>query len=247
MIPQQAFPPGHFQFLERLSGLTRPGLSILSTICSDTAAVGILLAVTRGFAYRMQTARAPEKEGHVEARMVIHVTGKLSKKLHIPGLPQGHIPAGPHLRWYANIFVANRTHYILTTNAASLFSVVMYGRGITDRSAYLNGLLSVLGEHLNGHGLRLIFERCILAHAGGYAFCATEDRSVLGSMNDMVRFCKSSAADRSLCPWELTELINGTPFSAIGYRQPGDAFVRMPVGDGRESEIDPIGRRQTKV
>ena len=161
--------------------------------------------------------------------MIFHFTNKLRKKLHIPELTQVDVATGKHLRWYANLFTAQRVQYILTTNAASLFSVVIYGRGLTDSGDYHRQFLSELRDHLEDLELRLVYERVIAPKAGEITLAKTADRSVLGSMNDMVSNCKSRLECGESSPWHLTRDLNGTPFGAIGYGFPRKVFAQMPL------------------
>ena len=39
--------------------------------------------------------------------------------------------------WSAHLFTAERTQYILISNTASLYSMVMFGRGITDDCRFI--------------------------------------------------------------------------------------------------------------
>ncbi|MFA6450013.1 MAG: hypothetical protein WCX65_11110 [bacterium] len=159
--------------------------------------------------------------------MIIHVTEKLNKKLKLGPLTKVDTQTGAHLRWCANLFTAQRVQYILTTNASSLFSVVMYGRGITDENEYLKQFLSFLGEHLAELNMRMFFDRIIAPNTGTFTFSKTSDRSVLGSMNDMVKACKMMLEEDDLSPWDLMKEINETPYSALnGF--PREVFENMP-------------------
>jgi hypothetical protein len=141
------------------------------------------------------------------------------------------VDAGPHLRWYANLFRAERVQYILTTNAASLYSVVIYGRGITDDDLYLRQFLTELREQLDAADMGMIYKRCIAPHTGTVALAKAQDRSVLGSMNDMVFHCKSRLERGPISPWDLSEAINSTPYGALGYRFPREVFAQLRMGE----------------
>jgi len=167
--------------------------------------------------------------------MVIHFTKKLAKKLHTPELTQGDVPVGDHLRWYANLFTAKRVQYILTTNAASLLSVVMYGRGLTDDGDYTTRFVSDLRDILDELDMRLVFERVIAPHIGRIILAKTTDRSVLGSMNDMVQHCKYRLDMEDVSPWRLSQEINSTPYSALECRYPKKAFAAMSLDGGNEA------------
>ena len=162
--------------------------------------------------------------------MVIHVTHKLREKLNLAEVTTVPVAAGAHLRWYAHLFRAERVQYILTTNAASLYSVVMYGRGITDSDLFLRNWLVALREQLEGADMQMIYTRCIAPHTGSITFAKTEDRSVLGSMNDMV-FHSQRRLERGVVPsvWELGEWLNNMPYGALGYGFPRKVFAQLPL------------------
>lgn len=164
--------------------------------------------------------------------MVIHFTKLLREKLRLDEVSAGPIDAGPHLRWYAHLFRADRVQYILTTNAASLYSVVMFGRGITDDDLYLRQFLTELREQLDAADMGMIYKRCIAPHTGTIAVAKAQDRSVLGSMNDMVFHCKSRLERGPISPQGLSEAINNTPYGALGYGFPQKEFPRLRIGQG---------------
>ena len=130
--------------------------------------------------------------------MIIHFTEKLNKKLKIGPLPKSEKTTGDHLRWYATLFRAQRYQYILTTNAASLFSVVIPGQGITDEKLYLKQFLLCLRKLLTDMDCEMIYERAIVPHTSRIILSKTSDRSVLGSMNDMIYMCKFEIAHKEL-------------------------------------------------
>lgn len=161
--------------------------------------------------------------------MVIHITEKMNKKIKCGTAGIAETEVGAHLRWYANVFTARRAQYIVTTNAASLFSIVSYGRGVTDVNSYLKQFAGSLGEYLIALDMRMIFERVIMPNTGSVTFCKTADRSVLGSMNDMVNMSKIMIDMKDASPWDLTDAINETPFGALKYGIPKEVFKDMPI------------------
>jgi hypothetical protein len=62
--------------------------------------------------------------------LIINFTEKLRSKLHLPDLDPAEFSPAPYRVWYAKVFTAQRVQYILTANAASMFSVEVYGRGM---------------------------------------------------------------------------------------------------------------------
>ncbi len=165
--------------------------------------------------------------------MIIHLTDKLSKKLKTGPLSKIELETKPHLRWYGNFFRAERVQYVLVTNAKSLFSVVLYGRGLTDFNSFYNEFLRTLRGYLTESGMRMIYERIIATESGDITLSKTADRSVLGSMNDMVNANKYmiETHGRELSPWDMAELINHTPYSAAGRGFPIEVFARMSIDE----------------
>lgn len=160
--------------------------------------------------------------------MVIHFTNKLREKIDLPEVTERPVATGAHLRWYSHLFRARRVQYILTTNAASLYSVVMYGRGITDTDSYLQRFLPSLREQIEAADMQIIYKRCMAPYMGAITLAKTEDRSVLGSMNDMIHQIQYRLEGEDVSVWELGEWLNDTPYSAIGYRFPREAFAQLP-------------------
>ena len=159
--------------------------------------------------------------------MLMRFTTKLSKKLKLPPLTKVTDDPGPFLDWYANLFTANRVQYILTTEAQSLFSVVMYGRGITDDHNFIKQWLGSTRDYLTDIGKDFVFEKIIGPNTGQFTLSKTLSKSVLGSMNDMVSVAKFMLRTRDMSPRDLAEMINETPFKAIDHNAPIHAFNQM--------------------
>jgi hypothetical protein len=64
--------------------------------------------------------------------MIFRLSAKLGKKLKFS--PTEVLPAhtNPFADWSAHLFTADRAQYILISNTISLYSRVIFGRGITD-------------------------------------------------------------------------------------------------------------------
>lgn len=161
--------------------------------------------------------------------MILRFTGKLSKKIKTGSLTKIDEDPGPYLDWYANLFTAQRYQYILVTEAKSLLSIVMHGSGITDDDKFIKQFLGELHEYLNDTGNRLIFERIIVPQTGVIKMSKTVSKSVVGSMNDIINLSKSYLEDEEIGPWDLMKMINRTPFKAIGYDRPEEAFRKMKL------------------
>jgi len=166
--------------------------------------------------------------------MIVHFTIALRKKLHLDEVTTDPVEAGPHLRWYANLFRVGGVQYILTMNAASLYSVVVYGRGLTDSGLYVRDFVTELREHLEESDMQLIYKRCIAPYTGTITLASAQDRSAMASMNNIVRRCKSILSRDDKSPWDLSEMINATPFKVLDFQTPNEIFSRLPAnGDSQ--------------
>ena len=64
--------------------------------------------------------------------MILRLTAKLGEKVGL--LPETRLPLdeNPFADWTGHLFRAERVQYIIIANTPSLYSLVMYGRGVTD-------------------------------------------------------------------------------------------------------------------
>ena len=179
--------------------------------------------------------------------MIIRVTQKLAKKIKVA--PPTALPRDPNpfADWTANLFTTHRTQYIILTNSASLYSIIFYGRGITEGDIFIDHAFSALSDQMRDAGYGAIFEKHIAPLAGEFSFSKTGDRSLLGSMNDHVR-CASvhlEYVEESLAA--VAFKLNETPMGALDYRYPQnilEMLAGMPTEKKRPSaKIIPFPRK----
>lgn len=93
--------------------------------------------------------------------MIVRLTAKLGKKIGVS--PSRSLPPHPNpfADWSAHLFRAEHVQFILLTNTPSLYSMVMYGRGMTDDCTFLKRVTSYIGEFLRDDGHAFIFERLV--------------------------------------------------------------------------------------
>lgn len=164
-----------------------------------------------------------------ESAMNIRVSGKLGEKIGFT--PEQEIPMhdNPYLDWSAHLFRAPRKQYILLTNTASLYSIVMRGKGITHEGEFIKRGIRLLEDLLEEDGFELIFKRIIAPNLGEYHICKALNRTVIGSMNDLVRLAKSRLEDGETSPYETARKLNETPFSYLDFQFPKEAFHTLDV------------------
>lgn len=132
--------------------------------------------------------------------------------------------------WTGHLFFFDRTPYILLCNTATLYSTVLYAKGIADNSVFLTRFLATLRDAMEADGLAFAYERFIVPRTGLIRFASTVSRSVTGSMNELITYAKAVLADDEVSPFDLGFRLNDVLLSAIGpdesrpYGKPRDAF-----------------------
>src|ERR1700693_1190063 len=118
--------------------------------------------------------------------MIFRLSQKLSTK--IKEGPLGILPLdeNPFADWSAHLLVADRTQYIILSHTKSLYSTVMYGKGITNDSNFIERALSSIREFMEDDGQAFVYHRFIAPASGTVSFAKALNRSVTGSVNDLV-------------------------------------------------------------
>lgn len=70
-------------------------------------------------------------------QMILRLSQKLNTKIKAGKLTEMLLDENPYTDWSCHLFTADRTQYILLSNTASLYSCVMFGKGITDYSRFI--------------------------------------------------------------------------------------------------------------
>jgi hypothetical protein len=165
--------------------------------------------------------------------LIFRLSNKLNAKVKAGKLASLPVATDPLTDWSSHLFVANRVQYILLSNTTSLYSAVLYGRGITDVDGLVKGALFALRETLETDGLGDAFDRHILPSTGPVEFSGAFSRAVTGSMNELVVQAKWLLAGEGLSPFDLASRLNDVLMSAIavygkgGYATPRAAFRAM--------------------
>ena len=119
--------------------------------------------------------------------MIFRLSQTFAKKLKEGPLPSLPLDENPYADWSANLFTADRTQYIIMANTRSLYSVVLYGRGITDGSEFIDRALSNLREFMEADGQAFVYQRFVASASGSVRFGKALNRSVTGSCPKSMR------------------------------------------------------------
>jgi len=118
--------------------------------------------------------------------MIFRLSHKLAKKIKITPRRALPLDSNAFADWSVHPFTAERVQYIILTNTASLYSTVMYGREISSTSQFLDQGLSCIREFMIDDSQEFIYRRFIAPSTEAVNFSKTLNRSITGSMNDLV-------------------------------------------------------------
>src|ERR1035438_10183508 len=161
--------------------------------------------------------------------MIFRLSQKLDSKIEAGALPPLPLDENPFVDWSAHLFVADRTQYIILSNTPSLYSVVLYGKGITNDSDFIERALSNIREFMEADGQEFVYRRFIAPASGTVRFAKALDRSVTGSMNELIMHATDWLVEGELSPFDIGFQLNDILLSAIArdkaeaYRTPRDA------------------------
>jgi hypothetical protein len=164
--------------------------------------------------------------------MIVRLTAKLGKK--IGSVPTQTLAAdeNPFADWVGHLFTARRVQYIIVSNSASLYSIILRGQGITDDCVFIERAKETMDQFMREDGLEFIFYRLVVPHLGIIRYSKVGNRQVLGSMNDLIRSAQFFLTERQASPFETALMINQTPLSCLQYNYPRDCFTAMTPSDG---------------
>jgi hypothetical protein len=165
--------------------------------------------------------------------MIFRLSQKLNTKIKAGTLPALPLDENPFADWSAHLFLADRTQYILVSNTKSLYSTVMYGKGITDDSSFIERALSNLREFMEDDGQAFVYQRFIAPASAKVRFAKALDRTVTGSMNDLINHATAWLTEEELSPYDVGFRLNDVLLSAIApsesakYGRPREVFKAL--------------------
>lgn len=168
--------------------------------------------------------------------MIFRLSRKLATKLKEGNLPVVPLDDNPYADWSAHLFTVARTQYIIVANTRALYSVVMYGKGIVNDSQFIDRALSCIREFMEDDGQNFVYQRFIAPASGSVRFAKALDRSVTGSINELLKFATAWLSDGEMSPHDAGFKLNDIILSALapskkdGYGKPNEAFKALAEG-----------------
>lgn len=165
--------------------------------------------------------------------MILRLSQKLNSKIKVGRLGELPLDENPFADWSAHLFVVDRTQYIILSNTASLYSCVMYGKGISDAGRFIERGLSTIREFMEADGLSDIYQEFITPSSTTVTFGKAINRKVTGSINELVMSATFALESGEVAPHQVGFGLNGLLLSAIaskedrGYGKPREVFLRL--------------------
>lgn len=168
--------------------------------------------------------------------MILRLSQKLCTKIKAGSLKTMPLDDNPFVDWSAHLFVADRTQYIIVSNTKSLYSTVLFGKGITNDSHFIERVLGSIREFMEDDGQSFVYHRFIAPASGAVSFAKALNRSVTGSINDLIRFATALLVESEISPHDVGFKLNDFLLSAIAssksekYGKPREAFKSLVNG-----------------
>lgn len=176
--------------------------------------------------------------------MIFRLSQKLNDIIGARRLPALPLDDNPFADWSATLLTADRTQYILISNTKSLYSALLYGKGITDDGLFIDRALNCIREFMENDGQAFVYYRLIAPSSATVRFAKALNRSVTGSMNDLLRHAEYWLTDEEASPYDVSFRLNDVLLSALAptesdaYGKPREAFKAMQVGQPAQEESE---------
>ena len=167
--------------------------------------------------------------------MIFRLSQKLNAKIKAGALRALPLHENPLADWSAHLFMAGRAQYLLLSNTRSLYSTVLYGKGVTTDSHFIERALGGIREFMEADDQAFVYRRFIVPAAASVRFAKALDRSVTGSMNDLIKHAAYWLAEGDESPFDVGLRLNDIPMSALAnggsaYGKPREAFKALAGG-----------------
>jgi hypothetical protein len=154
--------------------------------------------------------------------MIFRLSHNLSAKIKVSASGALPLHENPLADWSAQWFLAARRPYILLCNTKALIATVFSAKGITNERHFVEQSLSNIKELIQAEGKDEVYARSIVPETGSIRFAKVLNRSITGSMNDMVKHVTYWLAQGDISLQEIGVRLSETPMSAL--KSPGSPY-----------------------
>jgi hypothetical protein len=171
--------------------------------------------------------------------MILRLSQKLCSQIKVGSLKTMPPDENPFADWSAHLFAVGRTKYIIVSNTQSLLSAVLLAKGITNDGGFVERALGGIREMMKAYGWAFVCDRFVIPAGGPVSFAKALNRSVTGSMNDLIIHAKAYLDGGGPSLFDLGFVLNDILLSALahsgsyGYGRPTEAFEKMVKGIGQ--------------
>jgi len=159
--------------------------------------------------------------------MTLRLTKRVADKLKIKLSGNSVYELDPLKEWYGHLFTANRFQYIILTNAYSLYSSIISAKGVLTLKDFIDTNFSRLFEALENDGIEM--GKYITPNTEMINVCKTNNRGILGSMNDMINQSKFFLTEYNLSTMEISIRLNEAIYSYIKYERPKEIIKQLTL------------------
>jgi len=117
----------------------------------------------------------------------------------------------------------------MVTHTATLYTVVMFGRGITDDGAFIERAMANIREVMEEDSLGLVYMNFVAPTSASVRFAKALNRSVTTSMNGFEVAAKVYLARGDVAPFDVGFRLNETPMTAIAPEGTSDSTPRDAI------------------
>ncbi len=164
--------------------------------------------------------------------MIIRLSQKLCTKVKAGKLFELPLNEDPILDWSTQSFAVGRTQFILISNAKSLYSCVIPSKGVTSTKHLVSQFNQSVPHQLNKDGLGKAVSKLMAINLEEVQFAKSLNRSVIGSMNELIVMATTVMSIRELTLPELNDDLNDTLLTILGtkkgdYGRPKEAMAML--------------------
>jgi len=164
--------------------------------------------------------------------MILRLSQKLNARIKGGMLSALPLHENPFLDWSAQAFAVERAEYVLVSNTRSLFSMVLADVVFADTARFTERVLGVIRAALEGAGHGAT-DRPTAPAVEPVRLAKSLDRSVTGSMNELIAHATALLADGDSSVTAVGVRLNDVLLSAlarggsVAYGKPQDAFAEL--------------------
>lgn len=169
--------------------------------------------------------------------MILRLPLKLNARIKGGPLAASESHANPLLDWSIRAFEAGRNEYVLLSNTRSLYSAVLDGVANENAARFAERVVGVIRAILEGARRGPLAGISSEPAPEPVRFAKALDRSVTGSMNELVAYAEVLLADGGVSVPEVGVRLNDFLLSALAragdkYGTPREAFAELVAGPG---------------